>query len=232
MGISEGTRGQAPSGDPPDKVRPLYRRQALRALATGAGAAAATTWVESLSALAAAAGACARAPQAAIAAQDWTPRVLNAQQNEAIVTLTELIIPQTETPGAKAARVNRFIDAVLSDAKPADRDTFLRGLAWMDERSRTLFGKDFVAAGASGTDSAPHAALERRKPGRRRPDRRRVLPGHQVDDDQTATTRRRSASGRSSATTGSCSWRSSRAAPIPNIRLEMRGCQGAKELVG
>ena len=117
------------------------RRTALRALAAGAAAA----WVDSLSALAAQ-HAHSPAAQAAIAAQEWTPRVLNPQQNETIIALTELIIPQTETPGAKAARVNRFIDAVLQRAKPADRDSFLRGLTWMDERSRTQFRTDFVAA--------------------------------------------------------------------------------------
>ena len=117
------------------------RRTALRTLAAGAAAA----WVDSLSALAAQ-HAHSPAAQAAIAAQEWTPRVLNLRQNETIITLTELIIPQTETPGAKAARVNRFIDGVLQRAKPADRDSFLRGLTWMDERSRTQFRTDFVAA--------------------------------------------------------------------------------------
>jgi hypothetical protein len=72
--------------------------------------------------------------------------VLTARQNETVVTLSELIIPETDTPGAKAALVNRFIDRVLQEAKPAERDSFLRGLAWMDERSRTLFGNDLVGA--------------------------------------------------------------------------------------
>jgi gluconate 2-dehydrogenase subunit 3-like protein len=125
------------------------RRAALRTLATGAvGAATSTTWVESLAALARQ-QAHAHAADGAIAAQDWAPRVLTARQNEAVVTLTELIIPETDTPGAKAARVNRFIDTVLHDAPPADRDTFLRGLSWIDERSRSLFGKDMVGASAA-----------------------------------------------------------------------------------
>jgi glucoside 3-dehydrogenase (cytochrome c) hitch-hiker subunit len=127
----------------------LNRRQALRTLATGAiGAATSSFWVESLSALARQ-QAHAHAADAVIALQEWTPRVLSARQNEAVVVLTELIIPQTDTPGAKAARVNRFVDAVLNDARPADRDTFLRGLAWIDERSRALFGRDFLAATAA-----------------------------------------------------------------------------------
>jgi hypothetical protein len=128
----------------------LNRRQALQALASGAiGAVTSATWVESLSALARQ-QAHAHAAGSVIALQDWTPRVLTAQQNEAVVVLTELIIPQTDTPGAKAARVNRFIDTVLADAPPAARESFLRGLAWMDARSRTLFGKELLAA--TGTE--------------------------------------------------------------------------------
>jgi hypothetical protein len=124
----------------------MNRRTALRTLASGAvGVAASSLWVESLSALSRQ-QAHAHAADAAIAAQDWTPRVLNAQQNEAVITLTELIIPQTETPGAKAVRVNRFIDTVLQEAAPATRDKFLKGLAWMDERSKKSYGKDFAAA--------------------------------------------------------------------------------------
>ena len=124
----------------------LNRRVALRTLVAGAlGAATSSSWVESLSALARQ-QAHAHAADAAMAAQDWTPRVLNARQNEAVTAFAELIIPETDTPGARAARVNRFIDTVLHDAQPAIRDSFLRGLTWMDTRSTALFGKDFLSA--------------------------------------------------------------------------------------
>jgi hypothetical protein len=124
----------------------IDRRQALRALASGAaGVAAATTWVDSLSALARR-QAHAHGAQAAVAVQDWKPRVLSARQNEMVVALTELIIPETDTPGARAALVNRFIDAVLQGAEPAVRQRFLQGLTWMDTRSRALFQKDFLQA--------------------------------------------------------------------------------------
>ena len=131
----------------------INRRQAMRTLATGAvGVAASATWVDSLSALARQ-QAHAHAADAAIAAQDWTPRILTARQNDAVVALTELIIPDTGpapgTPGAKAARVNRFVDSVLNDAQPADRQTFVKGLAWIDARSKSLFGTDFLAASAA-----------------------------------------------------------------------------------
>jgi hypothetical protein len=60
--------------------------------------------------------------------------------------LSELIIPETETPGARAALVDRFIDEVLKDATATDRKRFIDGLAWLDRRSRTLFARNFVSS--------------------------------------------------------------------------------------
>jgi negative regulator of replication initiation len=124
------------------------RREALRRIAAGAvGAAAMPLWVDSLSAHARAqAHAHAHAADAAIATQTWAPAVLTARQNEGVIALTELIIPETDTPGAKGALVNRFIDRVLSTASAAEREQFLQGLTWLDGRCRTRFGKDVAAA--------------------------------------------------------------------------------------
>jgi hypothetical protein len=126
----------------------IGRRQAIRTLAAGAaGAAASAGWVESLAALSRQ-QAHAHTADAVIAAQDWTPKTLTGQQNELVVALTELIIPATDTPGAKAARVNRFVDQVLTDAPAEVRGSFTRGLTWIDARSRALFKKDFLAVSA------------------------------------------------------------------------------------
>jgi hypothetical protein len=126
----------------------IGRRTAIRTLASGAVAAAASgAWVESLTALARQ-QAHAHAAGAVIAAQDWTPRTLTAAQNDLVVALTELIIPETDTPGAKAARVNRFIDQVLTDAAPPVRESFVRGLSWIDSRSGELYKQTFLAASA------------------------------------------------------------------------------------
>lgn len=129
----------------------IGRRTAIRTLASGAVAAAASgTWVESLTALARqqAHAHAAGAVIAATAAQDWAPRTLTAAQNDLVVALTELIIPETDTPGAKAARVNRFIDQVLTDALPPVRESFVRGLSWIDSRSQELYKQTFLAASA------------------------------------------------------------------------------------
>ena len=124
----------------------ISRRRVIRTLA--AGAAASPFWVASLTALSRQ-QAHNHAADAAIVAQDWAPKVLSARQNDLVIALAELIIPETDTPGARAARVNRFVDSVLQEAKPADRSSFLRGLGWIDQRSRALFKKDFLTASQS-----------------------------------------------------------------------------------
>jgi hypothetical protein len=123
----------------------LSRRQALRRLATGTAAVAtAPLWVENLLALGVQHAAHRQSPQAAAGA--WKPKVFNAAQNELVIALTELIIPQTDTPGAKAAKVNEFIDMVLAEAAAAERQTFFEGLAWIDARSEDRFRARFVNA--------------------------------------------------------------------------------------
>lgn len=76
-------------------------------------------------------------------------RTLNPHQNATVTTISELIIPQTNTPGAKAARVNEFIDLILTEwYDEEEKSTFLTGLTDVDARARELFGKDFIDCGA------------------------------------------------------------------------------------
>jgi hypothetical protein len=127
---------------------PLDRREVLRRLAAGGlGAATAPLWSLRLTELALAhADPHTHTATATAAAAPWKPRLLDAHQNDTVVAISELIIPQTDTPGAKAAKVNEFIDLVLAEAAPAERTAFLRGLGFMDTRARELFGADFVSA--------------------------------------------------------------------------------------
>jgi hypothetical protein len=74
-------------------------------------------------------------------------RTLSPQQNALVVTMIDQIIPVTDTPGAKAARVNEFIDVILTDwATESERQAFLDGLAGVDKKSNDLYGKNFVDA--------------------------------------------------------------------------------------
>jgi hypothetical protein len=72
-------------------------------------------------------------------------RTLNPHQNATVTTISELIIPQTDTPGAKAARVNEFVDLILTEWYEEDeKSIFLTGLTDIDASTRNLFGKDFI----------------------------------------------------------------------------------------
>jgi hypothetical protein len=80
----------------------------------------------------------------------YTLRTLNPHQNDTVVAMIDQIIPATDTPGAKGARVNEFIDVILTEwATEEERTRFLDGLAVVDKQSNQLFGKDFVAASTS-----------------------------------------------------------------------------------
>ncbi len=82
----------------------------------------------------------------ATASSSWKPKFLTTEQNELVTTLAELIIPETDTPGARAAKVNEHIDLVLSDETPEVQQSFLDGLRWIDDQSRRRFGSTFLEA--------------------------------------------------------------------------------------
>ncbi len=112
----------------------MQRRDALKFLATGALASTAAPDLFGFF-------------QEAHPATGYALRTLNPHQNATVVLMSEIIIPETDTPGAKGARVNEFIDVILTDwAIEEDRNNFLAGLAGVDKQSNELYGKDFVDA--------------------------------------------------------------------------------------
>src|SRR5207247_5943575 len=74
-------------------------------------------------------------------------QVLDPHQSETVATIAEMIIPATDTPGARAAQVDRFIDLLLAEWAPDDdRKQFLEGLADVDARARAGSAADFLGA--------------------------------------------------------------------------------------
>ena len=74
-------------------------------------------------------------------------RTLNPHQNAIVVAMIDLLIPATDTPGAKAARVNEFMDVILTDWATAEESArFLAGLDDVDTQANALFGKSFLEA--------------------------------------------------------------------------------------
>ncbi|HEU5154445.1 MAG TPA: gluconate 2-dehydrogenase subunit 3 family protein [Gemmatimonadales bacterium] len=114
----------------------MQRRDALRLL----GALAALPWL----------------PANAEAALDLGRRVhrrslraragsLSPEQTELVAMITEMVIPETDTPGAGAVGVTPFIDYLLTEwYPPSERQQFLRGLDDLDRRAQDTYGAAFT----------------------------------------------------------------------------------------
>lgn len=75
----------------------------------------------------------------------YSPRTLSTDQDEMVTVIAEHIIPATDTPGAKAARVNQYVDKMLTDwHTDEERQAFLDGLQHVDETSNRMRDRDFM----------------------------------------------------------------------------------------
>lgn len=130
----------------------ITRREALRRAAYVLGGALAAPTVAGV--LAGCEAAPREAANGAATADAWVPRTLSAEQDEMVLTMGEYILPETDTPGARAARVNEYIDAMLTDFYPADRrEQFLAGLDRADMYAQSRYGTRFI-------ETAPEQQLE------------------------------------------------------------------------
>ena len=75
---------------------------------------------------------------------DWKPVFLSEDQGILITEVAEIIIPKTDTPGAKDAGVPGFIDQMLKDVySKEDQDRYLEGLKAFDEEAKKEYGDPF-----------------------------------------------------------------------------------------
>jgi gluconate 2-dehydrogenase gamma chain len=75
----------------------------------------------------------------------WRAGTLTSGQSELVATIAEHIIPATDTPGARAAGVHRFVDVILTDYyKDEERRRFIDGLAALDARAAKELGAPFL----------------------------------------------------------------------------------------
>ncbi len=86
--------------------------------------------------------------------QPWKPRVFDSHQNDTMIALADLIIPATDTPGAKAAGVNRWIDTLLDEGSNEDRRRFLEGLSFLDGYTIRTHGQPFIKCTAAQQTAA------------------------------------------------------------------------------
>lgn len=76
---------------------------------------------------------------------DWLPEVLTPEQDKLVAEISEIIIPTTDTPGAKAALVNRFIDLLLKECMTeAEKKAFIDGLAEVEAKANEMYDNEFL----------------------------------------------------------------------------------------
>ena len=96
------------------------------------------------------------------AAGPYKPLFFSPQQYRMVEHLAEMIIPEDDTPGAKKAGVAEFIDFMVANRVPVSasrevrstqdaiamgeeaQNRFLSGLDWMNARSHSEFGHEFM----------------------------------------------------------------------------------------
>ena len=89
----------------------------------------------------------ARATPAPGVAAPFQLKFFTPAENELVTVISDLIIPTDEkSPGAKEARVNEFIDLMISESDGDERALWRGGLQAVNRESGKRFGKIFVEA--------------------------------------------------------------------------------------
>ncbi len=112
----------------------IDRREALRKTALLMGAAV------SASAMAGILNGCKTTPDL-----NYKPVFFTEDQARLVSELSDIILPKTDTPGAKEVGVPNFIDKMMKECyKQEDQERFLAGLAAFDEDTKKTFGDSFI----------------------------------------------------------------------------------------
>lgn len=93
-------------------------------------------------------------------------RTLSATQDATLGCIAEILLPESDTVGARSVGVNRFIDLLLTESLlESERDRFLAGLDEIAARSQMLYGAPPAQAHAE-QQHALIAALDAQLPAR------------------------------------------------------------------
>ncbi|MFN8007093.1 MAG: gluconate 2-dehydrogenase subunit 3 family protein [Terriglobia bacterium] len=121
----------------------VNRRQAMKGVAAGLGAAASLP-ILNQSTMAQGHHHGALVSPAASTAAAKAPTFFSPQQYEVITELASLIIPTDETPGAREAKVNEYIDLIVSEGTATAKKLYRDGLEWLEKTSQSRYGKKFI----------------------------------------------------------------------------------------
>jgi hypothetical protein len=92
-----------------------------------------------------------------LSSPNWKPLFLDDHQNETLIILSDLIIPATDTPGAKEALVNRYIDLVLAADTHDEQRNFLNSLGYLDGESIRRYKTAFRYLSRDDQDDLLHS---------------------------------------------------------------------------
>jgi len=85
---------------------------------------------------------------------DWKPVFLSSDQGVLVTQVAEIIIPKTDTPGAKDVGVPGFIDSIVKECfSKEDQDNFLSGLNAFDEEAKKEYGDPFAELDAKDQEA-------------------------------------------------------------------------------
>lgn len=84
----------------------------------------------------------------------YAPEFFSNPQLQLLDDLTEVILPSDDhSPGARAAKVARYIDVIVADGDRQLQKTWLRGLKSITKMTRRRFKKDFTDCNAEQQDA-------------------------------------------------------------------------------
>ncbi|KAA9357678.1 gluconate 2-dehydrogenase subunit 3 family protein [Larkinella humicola] len=93
------------------------------------------------------------------------PLVFSEAQQRLMADLADVILPSTDTPGAKDAGVHQFIGHVIGHCTaPAQQELFLKGLQQTDALSQTVFRKPFSELDSPQRTEVVRQLTQREKP--------------------------------------------------------------------
>ena len=84
-------------------------------------------------------------PEAKSPLDSWAPKFFTTEQGLTLAEIGEVILPKTDTPGAKDVFVHEFVDLIAADCeKPEDKKLFRDGMAQLMAGCEQANGQSFL----------------------------------------------------------------------------------------
>jgi Gluconate 2-dehydrogenase subunit 3 len=127
----------------------LTRREAIKAVGLGVGVITTLPVIGGAAAAQNSAHNHAHAPKQSADSKPAPLKFFTEEENRMVIEMSERIIPADQSsPGAKAARVNEYIDLIVSESPDATKQSWREGIAAINKMSRDKFGAAFADAPA------------------------------------------------------------------------------------